>query len=208
MYAARVRAEVDENALCRAFQAIVDRHEILRTTYDTAGGSPVQKIHPFQPFDLISIDARDWSQGKLDAEIQSLSSLPFDLQQGPVLRVTLLQRRGDHHVLLLVVHHIALDFWSFDLLFDELELFYRHEITGEDPGLPATQATYHDFVRWQQQILASDEGELLWGYWQKQLGGELPVIDLPTDYSRPRQQSFQGKSFPFQNLRHRHEEIG
>ena len=153
MYAARVRKDLDRPAFRRAFQSILNRHEILRTTYAMQEGIPVQRVHPFQAFDFQLIDARNWNQDELDARIQSLADVPFDLEQGPVLRVHLLERTGDQHVMLFVVHHIALDFWAFDLLFDELELLYREETTGAQPNLPAIKANYFDFVSWQEHIL-------------------------------------------------------
>ncbi len=197
MYAARVRADLDHQAFCRAFQSLLNRHEILRTTYALHDGTPLQCVRPFQTFDLQVVDARHWNQDELEAGIQTLADIPFDLKHGPVLRVHLLERTGAQHIMLFVVHHIAIDFWAFDLLLGELELFYREETTGEQTNLPVPKATYHDFVRWQEQILEHSEGERMWDYWQEELRGELPLLDLPTDFPRPRLQSFRGKSHPF-----------
>jgi acyl-CoA synthetase (AMP-forming)/AMP-acid ligase II/acyl carrier protein len=194
LYGCRVRADLDREAFCRAFAKILKRHEVLRTIYATVDGMPVQQVHPFEEFNLQVVDARSWSQEELDAETQSLANVPFDLESGPVIRVHLLERGEGGHVMLVVVHHIALDFWSLDLLIDELELFYREETTGQPATIPATKATYHDFVQWQSHALHDDEAERWWNYWQENLGGSLPVLDLPTDYPRPRLQSFRGKS--------------
>ena len=117
----------------------------------------------------------------LHLEIQSVADDPFDLEQGPFIRVQLFERSGNHHVLLFVAHHIALDFWAFDLLFDELELLYCQEITGEKAKLPAAKVSYTDFVLWQEQILDGEEGERLWEYWHEKLDGKLPVLNLPTN---------------------------
>ncbi|MEO8494264.1 MAG: amino acid adenylation domain-containing protein [Planctomycetota bacterium] len=197
MYAAHVRADLDVDALERAFQKIVQRHPSLRTTYDTKNSQPAQFIHAQQPFQLQTIDARTWNLSQLDAEIQTNSNQPFDLRRGPVIRVQLFERPGDRHVLLFVAHHIALDFWSFDLLFDELELLYRAEMEGEDLSLPEPACQYTDFVRWQEQLLAGGEGERLWSYWKEQLAGELPTLDLPTDRPRPPVQTYGGESLQF-----------
>ncbi len=197
MYATRVNAGFDRAAFCRAFQTILDRHEILRTTYSMLDGMPTQKVHPRQAFQMQTLDARDWQQEKLDATIESVADEPFDLENGPIIRVQLFERKGNHHVLLFTVHHIALDFWSFDLLFDELELLHREETTGRKSDFSQTGIPYADFVRRQQQIMDGKEGQRQWEYWHKQLEGKLPVLDLPTDYPRPPLQSYRGKSFDF-----------
>jgi amino acid adenylation domain-containing protein len=197
MYAAQVPAGFDRAAFQRAFQSLLDRHETLRTTFAIADGHPVQQIHPSQKFELQTVDARGWQQEKFDADLQAAADVPFDLEQGPVLRVQLFERHGDHHVLLFTVHHIALDFWAFDLLLDELERTYRQEVTGIQQKLPAAAVSYRNFVSWQEQMLNRAEGRTQWEYWQAQLDGELPVMDLPTDYPRPPIQSFRGKSLRF-----------
>ncbi len=197
MYAARVRTDFDRIAFCRSMQTIIDRHEVLRTTYSTNNGLPVQNVHSYEKFELQTVDARDWKQAELDAEIQSSADAPFDLESGPVIRVKLFQRTGNHHILLFVVHHIALDFWSLDLLFDELEAIYRQEVTGQKAKLASVNVSYSDFIRWQEQLMEDEEGLRQWEYWRDKLAGNLPVLNLPTNYPRPPIQSFRGTSYPF-----------
>lgn len=198
MYAAHVRADVDVVALTSAFQMLVQRHAALRTTFQTVGGLPVQQVHPTLEVLLEREDARELNWDELNQRIQSEADKPFDLQQGPVFRLRLFERRGDTHVFLFTSAHIVSDFWSFDLLFDELEIVYRAEVTGESAELSPTQFEYASFVQWQEEMLQSEQGDQLWNYWHEQLSGELPNLDLPIDRSRPPVQTYAGRSYQFQ----------
>ncbi len=197
MYAAHVRGDLDRGAFLQAFQKVVDRHASLRTTYGTKQGRPTQFVHPKRKLEIQSIDAANWDQDELDYRIQIEADKPFDLEQGPVIRVQLFERPGRRHVLLFTSHHIALDFWAFDLLFEELEARYREEVTGTPANLRAPKIQFTDYVAWQQKMLAGKAGERLAEYWRKQLDGDLPNLDLPTDRPRPPVQSFNGKSYHF-----------
>jgi hypothetical protein len=90
--------------------------------------------------------------------------------------VTLFTRSAREHILLLVVHHIVIDFWSLAILLDELGVLYPAEKRGAQVILPSLKVRYTDYVRWQAEMLASPEGERLWAYWQEQLAGQLPVL--------------------------------
>ena len=192
MYAAHVRADVDIAALSRAFQVAINRHATLRTDFKTVHGLPVQQVHPDLERVLERQDARDLDWEQLNQSIQAEADRPFDLEQGPVFRLRLLERRGKTHVLLFTSAHIVSDFWSFDLLFDELELLYQAEVTGQPAVLPALNYEYTNFVQWQEKMLEGEQGEQHWNYWQNQLAGDLPNLDLPTDYPRPAIQTYAG----------------
>ena len=117
-----------------------------------------------------------------------------------MLRAVLFRRADDEQVLLLVAHHIVIDFWSLAILMRELGEHYRMAANGAMVTLAATlvphTSNYFDYVRWQQQLLAGDAGERLAAFWQKQLAGELPVLNLHTDRPRPAVQTFRGASEP------------
>lgn len=198
MYAARLRSDVDQESLTRSFQKIFDRHAALRTTYETRGGRPIQVIHAYHEFKLETVDARDWEWADLEQRIQDESNQPFDLEKGPVVRIKLFERAdNEESILLLVSHHIALDFWALDLLFDELELTYRGEASGKPVSMPPAKIEYTDFVDWQESQLSGPVGAKMWDYWENQLGGDLPGLNLPTDHPRPPMQSFNGESYRF-----------
>ena len=198
MYAAHVRSDVDIPALENAFQKLVARHPVLRTTYAAVNGLPVQKVHPHVDAKIVREDARDLDWEALNCEIEAEADRPFDLEKGPVFRLRIYERRGEGHVFLFTSAHIASDFWSFDLLFDELEVLYRGEIQNTRVELPALPYDYWGFVQWQEEMLQSDQGQKLWDYWEKQLDGDLPNLDLPTDRPRPSVQTYRGKSHTFQ----------
>jgi len=142
-------------------------------------------------------DAASWSDSELDERLRREANNPFDLETGPLLRVVLFRRSANEHVMLLVVHHIAVDFWSLAVLVHELGLLYRAQTTATLAALDPLPLQYSDYVSSQEKMLRSPEGDRLWTYWQKQLAGELPVIDLPTDRPRPALQSFAGAAHAF-----------
>jgi len=188
-YAGRIRGELDVPALERAAQALVDRHPMLRTTYAERDGQPVQLVHPQWP---VRIARHQLSPGEpeLNEWIRRETDRPFDLYTGPVFRLTLAQHTSEEHVLLLVVHHIAIDFWSIDVILDELRLLYAAEYGAEPP--PPPSQSFIDYAEHQIRMLAGAEGERLWDYWGEQLAGEVPVLRLPTDRPRPAVQTYPG----------------
>jgi amino acid adenylation domain-containing protein len=196
-FAVRIRSRVDMPALQRAFQALVDRHAALRTTFPRHHREPVQAIHPHQPLCFEQVEAAQWEWDDLTGRVSAACEQPFHLEVGPVMRVALFTRAVDDHILLLTLHHIACDGWSLWLLLDELGMLYQAHQRGTAASLPAAELSYKDYVRWQHQMLASPRGEQLWAYWQRQLAGELPVLNLPTDRPRPPVQTYHGASYPF-----------
>ena len=196
-FAARITSELNVPALRRSFQALVDRHPCLRTTFSVRSGKPTQQIHHGAKVHFEELDASAWSRDEMEPRLADEAHRPFDLEQGPLLRVSVFKRSAQEHYLLLVVHHIVIDFWSLAILLNELGVLYPAEAAGKRATLPPLDLQYGDYVQWQSEMLAGAEGERLWAYWQKQLAGQLPVLDLPTD--RPRQpiQTHRGGSHDF-----------
>jgi amino acid adenylation domain-containing protein len=192
--AVRIRSAVDAAALHRAFQALVDRHPSLRTTFDASDRGPLQRVHPHSPVCFTQEDASSWSDDRLNSRLAQEARSPFDLQNGPVLRLNLFTRSRNDHVLFLAVHHIVADLWSLAVLIDELGVLYQAESLGMRPSLPSPTVQYTDYIRWQSAMLTSSQGERLRSYWQDRLTGQLPVINLSTDRPRPLAQSFRGAS--------------
>jgi amino acid adenylation domain-containing protein len=196
-YGAHVRTEVDAEAMRRACQALVYRHALLRTAYVMSDGQPLQSIREHQTVHFECVDASHLDDAKLDELLTEEADRPFELENGVVLRVKLFTRSAQEHLLLLTVHHIACDFWSLDILASELRALYEAEAGELKAALEPIELQYTDFAFWQAEMLARAEGERLWAYWQKQLEGELPVLNLPADRPRPPVQSFGGASFKF-----------
>jgi amino acid adenylation domain-containing protein len=208
----RIGSELDLGAWHRAWLRIVERHQALRTTYTKRDGQPVQVVHLYQEVDVKVTDASSWSDDYLKKQILAEAECPYNLETGPVLRVHLFTRSAVEHIQLLAMHHIAGDMWSFDILLSELRVLYAAEVKTLPPSsihvvensdisnsqrdniLPLPTLSYTDYVRWQTEMLASSKGEQLSAYWQKQLAGELPLLDLPMDKPRPREQTYCGAS--------------
>lgn len=194
LYAARITSELDEGALARACQTLVDRHPPLRSTFRLEDGKPVQRILPRMKVDVAITSAQTWSENELVAHMRQQADQPFDLEHGPVLRIHLYRRQGEH-VLLLVFHHIVADLWSMDILVDELQHIYQAERSGQQADLLPLSAQFADFVRWQFANVYGPRGQKAWEYWQRELAGDLPVLQLPTDHPRPAVQTYNGDAY-------------
>lgn len=194
--AVRIASEVDTAALRRAFQALVDRHSSLRTTFTAKQGEPFQQVHNQREAFFYEEDASRWDEAALQRRLNDEAHRPFDLNQN-LIRVHLLARSTTEYVLLLNVHHIIADFWSIGLIMHELGVLYSAEKTGTSATLPVLKLNYGDYVRWQANMLSSQEGKRLEAYWRKHLSGVLPVLNLPTDRPRPPLQTYKGASRQF-----------
>jgi amino acid adenylation domain-containing protein len=194
----RLEGRLDVRALTESLNTILQRHEALRTTFKSVDGVPTQIIAPVQVIALPLIDLGDLSEGSREQEAHRLAyeeaRRPFNLATGPLVRATLIRLSREQHVLLLTMHHIISDGWSKGLLVKELTELYDAYLNGRPYRLPKLQAQYADYAVWQRQWL---EGEVLDSqvdYWKEQLGGSLPVLELPTDYTRPATRKYSGAS--------------
>jgi amino acid adenylation domain-containing protein/non-ribosomal peptide synthase protein (TIGR01720 family) len=190
--AVRFRGPLDAAAVMRALQTVVDRHPALRTTFAEVDGRPLQRVKPSQKAPFEVLDASGWSEAELRQRLVTESQKTFDLENGPTMRVVLLRRGPEEHILLFMMHHLVADLWSLVLCSREFLLFYEAEKRGQPAVVPPPATTYSDFVRWQTAMLAGPEGERLRSYWSRQLAGELPVLNLPTDRPRPAVQTYRG----------------
>ncbi len=198
-FSARICSPVDIPALRRAFQALIMRHPMLRTTFTkTSEGQPVQEVHRYQAVDFEEINASSWTWEELKNKVFATYQRPFDLERGPVMRVSLFSRSEQDHVLLLTLHQIVSDYWSLLVLIDELRVLYPAEKAGAKASLAPLNLSYINYIRWQADMLASPVGEKLWTYWQKQFAAGLPVLNLPTARPRPAVPTFRGASLIFE----------
>ncbi|MEV4313124.1 amino acid adenylation domain-containing protein [Actinocrispum sp. NPDC049592] len=169
--ALRVRGELDVPALTRAFQSIVDRHEVLRTRYVAVDGEPVALVEDQLEVILERGDDKDFLRDALDK--------PIDLETGPPFRLTLVHLGHDDHLLVFVVHHIAFDGWSWSVFARELAAGYSGQ------SLEPLAMQYAEIAQWQRDRFTSERGQRQLAYWRTRLGG-LPALELPTDRVRPR----------------------
>ncbi|KAA0984731.1 amino acid adenylation domain-containing protein [Pseudomonas sp. ANT_J12] len=196
--ALRLQGPLDVAALQSSIQALIERHETLRTVFTQEAEQPLQVILPAGPF---ALDTHQLSPAQakapdepIQAFVQAQSQKTFDLQHGPLLRAALLQVTPDDHVLVLTLHHIVSDGWSLQVMIEELVQLYAGFNLGHAAGLPALPIQYADYALWQRQWMEAGEQARQLAYWQQKLGGEQPVLELPTDRARSVDQSFAGAS--------------
>jgi amino acid adenylation domain-containing protein len=191
----RLTGPVDIEALRASLQLLIDRHEILRTTFIEIDGEPRQIVHEdcdvdFQYLDLSSGYGATSAEASSKA-LSSVSDESFDLQKGPLLRFRLIRIGQDEHVMLRVWHHIVSDGWSAEILERELSSVYNARVEGREVKLLPMPLQYADYALWQREWLAGELLDRQLDYWKEQLAN-LPALELPTDRRRPAVQSYQG----------------
>lgn len=194
--ALRLKGKLVLRALQLAFDALVARHEALRTRFLSEEGEPVQVIDPPTPVPLQFVDLTAHPPAAREEKARELAAAhahePFDLARDRLFRVVVARISETDHLLLIVAHHIVADGWSWHVLGKELSLHYKAFITEWATTLPELPIQYADFAVWQNQTLAGPHLEKLLGYWRKHLAGAPEFIDLPTDRPRPAVQTFRG----------------
>ncbi|WP_404791155.1 condensation domain-containing protein [Altericista sp. CCNU0014] len=192
--AIRLMGDLDIEALAQSFSEIVRRHEVLRTTFRTVRGEPIPAIAPAAPIHLPITDLQTLAEEASRRAVQDLTAQearrPFDLAQGPLLRLQLLKLSTSEHVLLLTLHHIVSDAWSTGVLVREMVALYDAFTKAEPSPLPELSIQYADFADWQRQQQVPRKTQL--AYWQQQLAGELTILQLPSDRPRTALQTHQG----------------
>ncbi|WP_455926425.1 amino acid adenylation domain-containing protein, partial [Pseudomonas putida] len=198
--ALRLRGNLDLAALRRAFDVLVERHETLRTRFDEVDGHPLQIIDPAHPLLLVQHDLGNVADAQAQArQLATAEALrPFDLRQGPLLRLSLIRLAADHHVLLLTMHHMVSDGWSIRVLVNEFSELYGAFTAQRQPVLAALPVQYADYAQWQRERLGSAEGARQLAWWTARLGRDQGVLELPTDRPRPPVQSYRGASLGFE----------
>jgi len=195
--ALRLRGHLDTQALQQAFDALVARHETLRTTFVVEDERPFQCVHgalpiAIEPLHLPATLAPEHQDAEVQALIEQQIARPFDLEHGPLVRLGLLTGADDEHVLVMVQHHIVSDGWSMQVMVDELMQLYLGFVHGRAVELPALPIQYADYAIWQRRWMEAGGSEQQLAYWREQLGAHQPVLELPTDRPRAAQPSLRG----------------
>ncbi|XYH97209.1 amino acid adenylation domain-containing protein [Sorangium sp. So ce1128] len=183
-FALRLTGALDAEVLRRSFEAVIARHEVLRTAFVAERGEPRQVVLPPRPFALpladLSALAADVAEAQLSRQMDAVLAAPFDLERPPLLRAQLFRLRPEEHVLAVALHHIAADGWSIALLVDDLIAAYRALSEGgaaPEPARPALQ--YADYAIWQRQHLPGGVWQRQMAYWRQQLAGSATSLALP-----------------------------
>jgi amino acid adenylation domain-containing protein len=195
----RITGPLNAAALERSLNEIVQRHEILRTTYEIVEGHPLQTVRPAVHVPLVLVDLASLPDFEREAQVAAMNEarLPLDLKNGPIVRTKLLHLGDSDHVLLVTTHHIAFDGWSRRVLVSELAALYEAFCGGQPSPLPELPLQYADYAVWQRNFLQGNTLEKLLSYWKENLAGAPTMLDLPTDRPRPAVQSYRGTSKSF-----------
>jgi hypothetical protein len=196
--AIRITGILDVEALRRALDAIVQRHESLRMTFTDVDGKVMASLGPGAPVDVpvVSLESRPEDQKQAQAAVMAgkEGQRPFNLTTGPVMRVKLVRLSHEQHILVLTLHHIITDGWSMDVLFRELGEFYNAFSSNRSLDIPPLPIQYSDFARWQRKSIGIDVLARDLAFWKKTLSGVPPVLELPADRCRPAFQSHKGRT--------------
>jgi len=195
----RLNGRLDVGALERSLNAVIRRHEVLRSGFRNEGGAPVLTLTPDAELTLHRLDLSDDDIARQEARLSERAAAevvePFDLARPPLMRATLVALGQERSALLLTIHHIVWDGWSSVLLIREIREFYAAFSTGSEPNVAALDVQYTDFAYWQRQLLANDSGNAQIAYWKSQLSGLAPVSSLPTDRPRQAAQRHKGAAY-------------
>lgn len=198
--AVRMRGRLDVEGLRASFEAIVHRHESLRTTFVEREGVPFQIVSPPARHEMSVVDLRGVAAGARDEAVRERcldeAARPFDLVRGPLLRTALLVLDENEHVVLVTMHHIVSDGWSLGIFLRELGLAYGARVGTSSGSLPDLPVQYGDFAAWQRAWLTGDVLASQLAYWKGKLAGRLPTLALPTDRPRPPFQTSRGALCP------------
>jgi amino acid adenylation domain-containing protein len=198
-FAQRISGPLDIVALERSLNAVVARHDALRTSFVEGDGQAHIRLHDKVEIQLPITNLRDVDDlereliGKAHEEARTV----FDLTKVPLLRSRLLVTGTEEYVLLVTMHHIVSDGWSLGVLVRELVACYRYFTSGAPTGLADLPIQYADFARWQKRWFTGNQATTQLSYWKQQLSGFPTELRLPTDRSRPPSQSFRGSSIRF-----------
>ena len=201
--ALKLTGTLNLNILEKAFDALIERHESLRTIFPTTEGEAQQLILPLlsvnmaQCLEDISSLSHEQQQDFIDTLASQEANTPFNLSSGPLIRLKLLKLSSQEHVLFITLHHIISDGWSMGIFFKELSVLYNAYLEGQKPDLPFLPIQYADFALWQRQWLQGDVLEAQLSYWKQQLADIPDLLELPTDKPRPKELTYKGATYSY-----------
>src|SRR6202795_1577695 len=192
----RITGPLNVNALTSAIGAVIERHESLRTIFESVDGEARQVVLSDVDVQVPILSLADLPESEREREALRIASeegkRPFDLTRGPLLRTVLLQVSRDQYILVLAMHHIITDGWSISILFRELAHCYEAYASGREPQLPELPIQYVEYAQWQREYIAGEVLAKQVKYWKNKLAGAQTILDLPTDRPRPTTHSWHG----------------
>ena len=197
----RIIGKLDVASIQSAFTEVVQRHEVLRTTFQVVNGQPMQAIAPEAKAELKQIDWQHLTEAEQENQLQHYAKeqalMGFNLTEGPLIGGTLIRLAAEEWVLLIVMHHIICDYWSVGIFTQEISTIYQSFTQGQPSPLPELPIQYADYTHWQRQRLTGELLESQIAYWTKHLEGVPSLLQLPIDRPRPAVQSYGGEGQTF-----------
>lgn len=192
----RIGGKYNPEAMRRAIEELVRRHEVLRTAFSQFDGQPIQIVLPTIDLVLQELDLSTLAEQERESEwnrvIREEGRKVFELSHAPLLRGTMVHLSHQEHQLLLTIHHIIADEWSMEVIHQEINLLYEAFAQGQPSPLPELPIQYVDFACWQRDWLQGEVLQRQISYWKEELAGAPPILELPADKPRPAVQSFRG----------------
>ncbi|MDJ0518324.1 MAG: amino acid adenylation domain-containing protein, partial [Trichodesmium sp. MO_231.B1] len=190
--AIRMTSFVDIPTVKNTLQILIERHPILRSLYSEQDGNIISEIRENVEIDWEEIDASSWNNAELNEQLSARLKLPFNLETGGVFRACLFGISATENILLLTLHQIAGDRYSLSILVDEFLTIYESKINNISSNLLPLNTTYTDYIDRELEFLNSSAGKEIGDYWQEKLGDNLPILELPTNFSRPSMRTYNG----------------
>lgn len=199
--ALQIEGKLDKEVLQSSITEIVKRHDSLRTTLPNINGKPHQVITPSVK-KISGIEEYDYSNLSIDSDdylnvIKKEVNVPFNLHEGPLFKTKLFKFNNNHFVLVFIMHHAISDGWSTGILLRDFIEIYNKKIINIDASLDQLDCKYTDFSRWQRKALQESSYKGKIEFWREKLSGDLPILQLPTDYPRQLKQTYNGKQIEF-----------
>ncbi|KAK3807010.1 MAG: Non-ribosomal peptide synthetase module [Benniella sp.] len=195
----RLRGDLNRDAWQRALDTLFARHEALRSVFVAVDGRPQVRLLPAQsglPIRWKDLRGSSDAKSELEKMTANEATIPFDLAQGPLIRVLVVQLDTNEHMFMVTQHHIVSDGWSSAIFNRELSTLYSAHCNGEPDPLAPLSIQYPDYAAWQKKWLSGDRLETHTTYWKSALTDAPVLLDLPTDRPRPPQQSYTGDNIP------------
>ncbi|MEO1514771.1 MAG: amino acid adenylation domain-containing protein [Bacteroidota bacterium] len=189
---------LDTDKLEQALMTVVDRHESLRTVFVDVDGRPMQQIRSLEEIGF-NVETQDLSmcadpQRVAEQSLNAFGAQVFDFEKGPLFQCRILRLSEQKHLLGIRIHHIVFDDWSFEIVAREIMLSYEALVKGERNPLPALQFQYKDIAAWMNAELTGERLQEQEAYWLSRFQGDIPVLQLPTDFERPAVKTFNGQA--------------
>lgn len=194
-----LKGSLNVEALIKSFNAIIKHHKVLQAYFVEEDGQPIQVYDREVKMPMEFIDLRNIPENNKRTKAIELSEeeakIPFVLEKAPLIRGKLITIDENEHILVLVVHHIVFDGWSFGIILKELNYNYERYLNGNEQSLPELRIQYADFAQWQKENIQAGSLNNQLKYWNKKLEGSMTVLDLPIDKQRPPVQTYNGAKF-------------